>query len=227
MRRTEHRKLQDEGEETLTGSKFLFLFAPENLDVETRARVRDLLNRDLKVGRAWTLKEQFRHFLGACQRTDSSELLEKWYACGAFSAQANDRRGHIRSATCAYLRAQRFAAQRPVTGQILEDLLEDPEAPAAYGDKKEEIKKLAPRHEGPEAALEDRVALSLDSLLPDRAAPSGVAGSLRLGGGMPDLMLATFRMELMDLAKPTVFLLHILACLREISGADLKCWRLA
>ena len=76
-----------------------------------------------------------------------------------------------------------------------------------------------PRHEGPEADLEDRVALSLDSLLPDKAAPSWVAGSLRLGGGMPDLMIATFRMEIMDLAKPTVFESHILACLRTISGA--------
>ena len=46
----------------LKGSKFLFLFAPENLDSERRARLRDLLNSDLKVGRAWTLKEQFRHF---------------------------------------------------------------------------------------------------------------------------------------------------------------------
>ena len=46
----------------MKGSKFLFLFAPENLDGGRRARLRDLLNGDLKVGRAWTLKEQFRHF---------------------------------------------------------------------------------------------------------------------------------------------------------------------
>ena len=62
VRRTDHRELQGEGEETLKGSKFLFLFAPENLDRERRARLRELLNSDLKVGRAWTLKEQFRHF---------------------------------------------------------------------------------------------------------------------------------------------------------------------
>ncbi len=51
VRRTEHRKLQEQGEETLKGSKFLFLFAPGNLDRDG-ARLRDLLNGDLKVGRA-------------------------------------------------------------------------------------------------------------------------------------------------------------------------------
>ena len=29
---------------------------------QTRARLRELLNSDIRVGRAWTLKEQFRHF---------------------------------------------------------------------------------------------------------------------------------------------------------------------
>jgi Transposase len=37
VRRTEHRKLQEQGEETLKGSKFLFLSAPEKLDSERRA----------------------------------------------------------------------------------------------------------------------------------------------------------------------------------------------
>ena len=76
VRRTEHRELQGEGEETLKGSKFLFLFAPENLDSERRARLRDLLNSDLKVGRAWKYAQRaVSPFLGACQRTNSSELL--------------------------------------------------------------------------------------------------------------------------------------------------------
>ena len=80
MRRTEHRELQGEGEETLTGSKFLFLFAPENLDIERRARLRDLLNRDLKVGRAWTLKEQFRHFWERANARTALSFFEEWYA---------------------------------------------------------------------------------------------------------------------------------------------------
>jgi transposase len=80
VRRTEHRKLQEQGEETLKGSKFLFLFAPENLDRGRRARLRDLLNSDLKVGRAWTLKEQFRHFWERANARTALSFFEVWYA---------------------------------------------------------------------------------------------------------------------------------------------------
>lgn len=80
VRRDEHRKLQGEGEATLTGSKFLFLFAPENLDSERRAKLRDLLNKDLKVGRAWTLKEQFRHFWQRANARTALDFFEAWYA---------------------------------------------------------------------------------------------------------------------------------------------------
>ncbi|HEY5704441.1 MAG TPA: transposase [Terrimicrobiaceae bacterium] len=59
VRRTEHRKLQEEGEETLAGSKFLFLFAPENLDSERGARLRGLLNGDLRRRFTAALRSRF------------------------------------------------------------------------------------------------------------------------------------------------------------------------
>ena len=80
VRRTEHRKLQEEGEETVKGSKFLFLFSLENLDRGRRARLRDLPNNDLKVGRAWTLKEQFRHFWKRAKARTALSFFEAWYA---------------------------------------------------------------------------------------------------------------------------------------------------
>jgi transposase len=80
VRRREHRDLKKQGEETLKGSKFLFLFAPENLDSERRARLRELLNTDLKVGRAWTLKEQFRHFWERANARTALRFFELWYA---------------------------------------------------------------------------------------------------------------------------------------------------
>ncbi len=80
VRRDEHRKLQGEGEATLTGSKFLFLFAPENLDSERRAKLRDLLSKDLKVGRAWTLKEQSLHFWERAKARTALDFFEGWYA---------------------------------------------------------------------------------------------------------------------------------------------------
>jgi transposase len=80
VRRDEHRKLQGEGEATLTGSKFLFLFAPENLDSERRAKLRDLLSKDLKVGRAWTLKEQSLHFWERAKARTALDFFEGWHA---------------------------------------------------------------------------------------------------------------------------------------------------
>jgi transposase len=80
VRRTEHRTLKEQGEETLKGSKFLFLFAPENLDRGRRTRLRELLHSDLQVGRAWTLKEQFRHFWERANARTALSFFELWYA---------------------------------------------------------------------------------------------------------------------------------------------------
>ena len=86
VRRDEHRKLQDEGEATLTGSKFLFLFALENLDSERRAKLRDLLNKDLKVGRAWTIKGQFRHFRERANARTAHKTSETYSEFGLANA---------------------------------------------------------------------------------------------------------------------------------------------
>jgi transposase len=42
--------------------------------------LRDLLNGDLKVGRAWTLKEQFRHFWQRANARTALSFFELWYA---------------------------------------------------------------------------------------------------------------------------------------------------
>jgi len=62
VRRGEHRTLKRAGDERLTGSKYLWLRRPENLSDEQRAAFRALHREDLKVSRAWTLKERFRTF---------------------------------------------------------------------------------------------------------------------------------------------------------------------
>ena len=51
VRRTEHRKLKEEGRRGPEG-KIPLSLAPENLDSGRRAQLRELLNRDLEVGRA-------------------------------------------------------------------------------------------------------------------------------------------------------------------------------
>ena len=94
VRRTEHRKLQEQGEETLKGKKFLFLFAPENIDRGRRARLRDLLNSDLKVERALDAQRTISPFLGPCQCANRSALFRAVVCpCRTLPAPADDRRG--------------------------------------------------------------------------------------------------------------------------------------
>ena len=62
VRRGEHRALKREGDERLTGSKYLWLRRPADLSAEQRLVLRALQREDFKVGRAWALKERFRTF---------------------------------------------------------------------------------------------------------------------------------------------------------------------
>lgn len=62
VRRGEHRTLRRAGDERLTGSKYLWRRRPEDLTDTQRAAFRALQREDLKVGRAWVLKERFRTF---------------------------------------------------------------------------------------------------------------------------------------------------------------------
>jgi transposase len=79
VRRIEHRQLQGEGDDVLSGQRFVFLYSPENLDRERRANLRQLLAQDLKVGRAWTLKEHFRHFWERANAQTALAFFEQWY----------------------------------------------------------------------------------------------------------------------------------------------------
>jgi len=56
------RGLKREGDERLTGSKYLWLRRPAELSPEQQQVLRVLQREDFKVGRAWALKERFRTF---------------------------------------------------------------------------------------------------------------------------------------------------------------------
>ena len=60
VRKREHRALAATGDTTLTGSKYLWLYAEENLPERHRARFAQLKALTLKTGRAWALKESLR-----------------------------------------------------------------------------------------------------------------------------------------------------------------------
>lgn len=79
VRRAEHRQRCAEGDEVLTGSRYLFLKGFEKLEPEDRESLEALLRCDLKVGRAWTLKEQFRHFWTRRGMQEALDCFEAWY----------------------------------------------------------------------------------------------------------------------------------------------------
>jgi transposase len=60
VRKKEHRKLHQEGNDTLSGTKYLWLFAEENLPEKHQERFALLKGLHLKTARAWALKEMLR-----------------------------------------------------------------------------------------------------------------------------------------------------------------------
>ena len=62
VRRAENKILKSEGDDTLTGSRQLWLYNLENLDDDRYDRLMEIQRADLKTGRAWAIKENFRYF---------------------------------------------------------------------------------------------------------------------------------------------------------------------
>lgn len=79
VRRQEHRALKQADDDRLTGTKYLWLMRPQDMTPAQRTTFGALQASDLKVARAWTLKERFRQFwaytyLGAARR-----FFARWF----------------------------------------------------------------------------------------------------------------------------------------------------
>jgi transposase len=80
VRRREHRRLQEAGDDRLTGSKQLWLFNRTNLKGRRRRELDALKNQDLQTARAWALKENFRHFWSYIYTRSADDFFADWYA---------------------------------------------------------------------------------------------------------------------------------------------------
>lgn len=60
VRRSEHRELKAAGDETLTGTKHLWLYAQENLPEKWLPRFEAVRDLELRTSRAWAIKETLR-----------------------------------------------------------------------------------------------------------------------------------------------------------------------
>jgi transposase len=79
VRRTEHRLLVRQDDTRLTGTKYLWLRRPSDFSPDQRRTFRQLLGSDLKVGRAWALKERFRHFWEYAYLTAAQRFFARWF----------------------------------------------------------------------------------------------------------------------------------------------------
>jgi transposase len=79
VRKQEHRTLRSQGDQSLTGSKYLWLYSEENLPDRHRERFAALRDIDLKTGRAWSIKENLRLLWSYRRRAWGHRHWKSWY----------------------------------------------------------------------------------------------------------------------------------------------------
>lgn len=80
VRKHEHRTLlRETGESVLTGTKYVWLYAAERLPGAWRDAFKALRTRNLKVGRAWAIKEALRTLWTYRQPAAAARFFRQWY----------------------------------------------------------------------------------------------------------------------------------------------------
>jgi transposase len=79
VRKKEHWELKANGNQSLTGTKYLWLTSRENWSGDQRREFRELKDQNLKVGRAFAMKEQFRRFWGFSYAKAAEGFYKRWY----------------------------------------------------------------------------------------------------------------------------------------------------
>ena len=80
VRRAEHKALKKEGDDRLTGSRYLWLTNEENLSDDKAATFEDLKESKLKTSRAWALVDLFRDFFEQQSERQGRAFFKDWYA---------------------------------------------------------------------------------------------------------------------------------------------------
>lgn len=80
VRRQENKELKEAGDRRLVGTKFTWLANEEKISEEFAAQFDELKQSDLKVSRAWAIKELFRDFWDYSYAGWAKRHFEKWYA---------------------------------------------------------------------------------------------------------------------------------------------------
>jgi len=79
VRKKENGYLTKAGDGTLKGSKYLWLTNLDNLSKNDRKKFREFALDELQVGRAWSIKESFRHFWFYKYEGAADRFFHQWY----------------------------------------------------------------------------------------------------------------------------------------------------
>lgn len=79
VRKNEHRELYELGEDILKGTKYLWLWSDENIPDNRRPEFESLKRKDLKVCRAWAIKENLRHMWNYRYVANMRKYFKRWY----------------------------------------------------------------------------------------------------------------------------------------------------
>ena len=120
VRKKEHRALMASGDEMLKGSKYLWLYSRENVPERRREEFNALRRQELKVGRAWAIKEALRCLWHYVYPASGWKFWKRWYFWATHSRlepirkAAETVRRHIDNILTYY--------QHPVTNAMSEGL---------------------------------------------------------------------------------------------------------
>jgi transposase len=79
VRKSEHRELSENGEEVLKGTRYLWLWSEENIPEWRRGEFDELRTKDLRVCRAWAIKENLRHLWNYRYEAPMKKYFNRWY----------------------------------------------------------------------------------------------------------------------------------------------------
>ena len=75
----ENKRLRSEGDDRLKGTRQLWLYNEDNLDEDRYHELLTAMRNDLKTGRAWAIKENFRHFWTYVYAFSAEGFFARWY----------------------------------------------------------------------------------------------------------------------------------------------------
>jgi transposase len=79
VRKAENRTLTSQGDKSLTGSKYLWMYSSEKLPERHQERFDVLRSGDLKTSRAWAIKENLRFFWDYRRKGWAEKHWKAWY----------------------------------------------------------------------------------------------------------------------------------------------------